>query len=702
MQREIVTAVHRRALRPSEKQAAVLQKHAAYAETARRWAREQEVQVSVKKLYSAFKESGYFDEALSGTVAERAIAGVVDGIAPPSGGLFNAADEQRHGSKHVRIEDVAARRRRGEVVKEACQRIRLPRAGRVEVAGEWLSMEGRVIREAWIGRDAAADWRVEIRVSARVLVRTCKVRLRTTRAQRAALAALARRVDAVWNAIGTVVWAAGARARGPDARQARAVALEARLQGAPDVVCASARAVCGEERDRPYADTKMVKGWSRSDELAVAGEGHRLTQAVICEVVAQYRTSQDLTLDRAKDRQRKRAVQRRRDGELAAGRRLAAAYAKTGEVDPDLLQALADAKDARPVPHTPKPADLVLQERDGSPEVRCPAPGCDAVFPRTRSRCPQCGHGRQPKTIGEEAAWSTTRRLGWIPLRGPDQGGYALEWEDGVYRARLHALGGMSIRVDEPERLAGLVHRTATLVEDARGLWSIAVAYEEPVWRPGAYSAPIGVNLGLRELVTTSRGESFIVPRYRARDAGQYRRLQGARDGKARKAGRASGGRNQARLRRLAMRQAASRLQRHREIARALLCMPARRHTEPPLGRAPEGEGRAFEPPSTIYVGSWRPATQGREDRWQHVDGRDQAVASFVQVLSEQAERVGSRVVHEEESFTTMTCSACGTVRETQVPAGMREWTCARCGARHVNKYVNAAKNILARGLDAR
>ena len=149
------------------------------------------------------------------------------------------------------------------------------------------------------------------------------------------------------------------------------------------------------------------------------------------------------------------------------------------------------------------------------------------------------------------------------------------------------------------------------------------------------------------------------------------------------------------------MRQAASRRQRHREIARALLCMPARRHTESPLGRAPEGEGRAFEPPSAIHVGSWRPATQGREGRWQLADGRDQAVASFVQVPAEQAERVGSRVVHVEEAFTTMTCSACGAVRETQVPAGAREWTCAHCGARH-DKYVNAAKNILARGLDTR
>ena len=82
----------------------------------------------------------------------------------------------------------------------------------------------------------------------------------------------------------------------------------------------------------------MSKGWSKDDALAVVDAGHRLQQAVINDVVMQYKTAQDRKLEVAKDRNAKRAGQRRRDAEAAAGRRLAAAYARTGELDPSLAE----------------------------------------------------------------------------------------------------------------------------------------------------------------------------------------------------------------------------------------------------------------------------------------------------------------------------------------------------------------------------
>ena len=61
--------------------------HAAYAERARQWVLDhpEDERASVKKLYAGFKTSGLFDEALSGTVAERATAGIVDGGELPRG-----------------------------------------------------------------------------------------------------------------------------------------------------------------------------------------------------------------------------------------------------------------------------------------------------------------------------------------------------------------------------------------------------------------------------------------------------------------------------------------------------------------------------------------------------------------------------------------------------------------------------------------
>ena len=320
MANETSVAAYRAVLRPSDRQAAVLAAHAEYAATARRWAEARPDRASVKALYRAFKTSDLFDEALSGTVAERAIAGVVDRVEIGGGRLFNAADAGRHGSKHVKVQDVAPVRRAGEVVRDACQRLRLPKTGGVEIEGDWLSMEGRAIREAWIGREGGA-WLVEIVLSTRVLVRTCKVRMRATKAQRAALRALAGRVDAVWNAIGVVVWAAGVKldGKGRATREALHAKLETKLAGQPEAVRASARAVFGEGRERPYADTRMVKGWSRDESLAVVDADHRLTQAVICEVAAQYKASQDLKLARLKDRARKKAGQRKKDAEVEGG-----------------------------------------------------------------------------------------------------------------------------------------------------------------------------------------------------------------------------------------------------------------------------------------------------------------------------------------------------------------------------------------------
>ncbi len=55
------------------------------------------------------------------------------------------------------------------------------------------------------------------------------------------------------------------------------------------------------------------------------------------------------------------------------------------------------------------------------------------------------------------------------------------------------------------------------------------------------------------------------------------------------------------------------------------------------------------------------------------------------------------------ESYTTQTCSCCGTISDSS-PKGrtglrIREWTCAECGTRH-DRDINASRNILAVGLD--
>ena len=273
----------------------------------------------------------------------------------------------------------------------------------MEIAGEWLSPQGHAVREAWIGHGPDADtWWVELVSSERMLVRTCKVRMRATPGQRAALAALAARIDAIWDGIGVVVWAAGVSWKGAGAREAPQGKLDTRLQGLPEAVCASARQVWGDARTRPYADTKMVKGWSADAALTVVDEHHRVQQTTVHEVVREYRKAQGLTRDKARERERKRAVQRKKDGVRTKALALADAYTKSGEVDADLLRSLADRQAERPMPRDPKPGTWELRTRDTATHVRCPGAGCGAVFSRTRNRCPECGQRRVPDMTRRE------------------------------------------------------------------------------------------------------------------------------------------------------------------------------------------------------------------------------------------------------------------------------------------------------------
>ncbi|OOR85226.1 RNA-guided endonuclease InsQ/TnpB family protein [Moraxella canis] len=70
--------------------------------------------------------------------------------------------------------------------------------------------------------------------------------------------------------------------------------------------------------------------------------------------------------------------------------------------------------------------------------------------------------------------------------------------------------------------------------------------------------------------------------------------------------------------------------------------------------------------------------------------------------LEYKCQQTGCRLEIVSERYTTQTCSCCGDMSSS--PKGraglrIREWTCAKCGARH-DRDINASKNILAVGLD--
>lgn len=82
----------------------------------------------------------------------------------------------------------------------------------------------------------------------------------------------------------------------------------------------------------------------------------------------------------------------------------------------------------------------------------------------------------------------------------------------------------------------------------------------------------------------------------------------------------------------------------------------------------------------------------------------DAGWSTFRNQLRYKASRHGAVYIEVDESFTTQTCSSCGS-RPPERPRGIaglgiREWRCSSCGTTH-DRDVNAAKNILALGLSA-
>ena len=66
-------------------------------------------------------------------------------------------------------------------------------------------------------------------------------------------------------------------------------------------------------------------------------------------------------------------------------------------------------------------------------------------------------------------------------------------------------------------------------------------------------------------------------------------------------------------------------------------------------------------------------------------------------MLAYKSEWFGKTFVTVPPAYTSQTCSVCGWRKKLELKD--REWTCSECGEYH-DRDVNAAKNILAKGLD--
>lgn len=284
--------------------------------------------------------------------------------------------------------------------------------------------------------------------------------------------------------------------------------------------------------------------------------------------------------------------------------------------------------------------------------------------------CKECGYHIQQATCQEiskhhakarkqfkrsKLRWrksvGSNRSLGWIPFRGRQ-----VQWVNGCIK-----FAGYCFKVWDSYGLSKYKFRAGNFAEDARGRWyfNVAVEYE---CEPTKATAAVGIDLGLKDIATTSDGEKLHAGRW-------YREYEG----KLKVAQRAN---NKKRVKAIHAKIKNRRKDAHHKFSTSLV----NKYAAIFVGDVSSKKLAKTELAKSIYDAGW----------YQLKDQiRYKAIARGVifEVI--------------DEAYTTQTCSCCGAICPSspkgRAGLGVREWVCVECGVLH-DRDVNAAKNILAAG----
>jgi putative transposase len=247
------------------------------------------------------------------------------------------------------------------------------------------------------------------------------------------------------------------------------------------------------------------------------------------------------------------------------------------------------------------------------------------------------------------------RSLGWIPFSsqsrklGPNFVTY-LDHDFHFFGAKRRPL---------PEVVKG-----GCFVEDARGRWYVCL-HVQVAELPRANEGAVGVDLGLKSIMTLSTGEKIVAPQI-------FRRYE-AQLGIEQRAG------NLKRVRAINARIKNARLDFWHKCTTAIV--------------------RRF---ATIYVGDVSSSALAQTKMAKSVLDAGWSIGK--NMLRYKASRHGAVYAEVDEKFTTQICSSCGILCEARprgiADLGIREWDCSGCGS-HYDRDVNAARNILAFGQSA-
>jgi IS605 OrfB family transposase len=246
---------------------------------------------------------------------------------------------------------------------------------------------------------------------------------------------------------------------------------------------------------------------------------------------------------------------------------------------------------------------------------------------------------------------SSKYSLGWIPFKAR-----ALQ-----YKAGQIAFAGHKFSLWDSYGLAAYELRAGSFSQDSRGRWHLNVVVNVQV-KTSTATASVGIDMGLKECATTSDAQKLV---------GRWYRQEENRLAKAQRANK-------------------------KERVRALHAKIANRRKDE-MHKFSTAMVKNY---GAIFVGDVVSAKLVKTKMAKST--LDAGWASLKTMLQYKSHQAG--VVFEviDESYSTQTCSCCGVIPASS-PKGraglrIRAWTCSECGAEH-DRDVNAAKNILARGL---
>lgn len=215
--------------------------------------------------------------------------------------------------------------------------------------------------------------------------------------------------------------------------------------------------------------------------------------------------------------------------------------------------------------------------------------------------------------------------------------------------------------------------KSATISRVPSGKYFVSILIEQPDYEPLPQNdSQLGIDLGIKEFLITSNGETIANPRFLQKSEQRLRKFH--KDLSRCKKG-----------------------SKNREKARIRLAKQYEKITNQRNDFLHKLSHKLINENQVIYMETLK-VKDMMENHKLAKSIADVSWYEFSRQLQYKAEWYGRKLIKIDTWFpSSQICSNCG-FRDGKKPLSIRQWTCPQCGAYH-NRDINAAKNILIEGM---